>query len=70
MTVPEKNFAVTVLTNAPSAAESEKKIVDWCMANLTELPTPASSTWSSPNPLPSTQSWASIRPAHDDDRRW
>jgi len=49
MTVPEKNFAVTVLTNALGGGIG-KKIVDWCMANLTELPTPASLDLVEPEP--------------------
>ncbi len=62
MTVPEKNFAVTVLTNALGGGIG-KKIVDWCMANLAELPTPASLDVVEPEPLLSTRSWASIRRA-------
>ena len=49
MTVPEKNFAVTVLTNALGGGIG-KKIVDWCMANLAELPTPASLDVVEPEP--------------------
>ncbi|MCD2109293.1 serine hydrolase [Rhodococcus erythropolis] len=49
MTVPEKNFAVTVLTNALGGGIG-KKVVDWCMANLAELPDPASLDVVEPEP--------------------
>ncbi|WP_181777738.1 serine hydrolase domain-containing protein [Amycolatopsis pittospori] len=38
VTLPEENFAVTVLTNSAGGAALGRKVVDWCLENLVGLP--------------------------------
>ncbi|WP_410654130.1 serine hydrolase domain-containing protein [Amycolatopsis sp. lyj-112] len=44
VTLPEANFAVTVLTNSAGGGVLGPKIVDWCLENLVGLPSIASAT--------------------------
>ncbi|EMD28525.1 serine hydrolase domain-containing protein [Amycolatopsis azurea] len=48
VTLPEHDFAVTVLTNSAGGAALGRQVVDWCLENLVGLPEVASAP-----PLPS-----------------
>ncbi|MEV6906673.1 serine hydrolase domain-containing protein [Amycolatopsis sp. NPDC051071] len=50
VTLPEENFAVTVLTNSAAGAELGRKVVDWCLEQLVGVPPVASLP---PRPTPS-----------------
>ncbi|WP_410603873.1 serine hydrolase domain-containing protein [Amycolatopsis sp. lyj-90] len=50
VTLPEADFAVTVLTNSAGGAALGRKVVDWCLENLVGLPPVASLP---PRPTPS-----------------